>query len=160
MLDRHYYVQIAPNNSFVGKWLSQESCHANDTTFMVIYNARTDDIAGGGLWHPEAAPLSSLREAIDQHPDRLKAALRDSRIRKEFLKGAAASDQAVVKAFVESNAESMLKTKPKVNLAEGLVSRCRFAHRHEELAHERDQLDANTGLLDIRLIRIADCFMF
>lgn len=76
------------------------------------------------------------------------------------MKGAAASDQAVVKAFVESNAESMLKTKPKVNLAESLVSCCRLAHRHEELAHERDQLDAKTGLLDIRLTRIADCFMF
>lgn len=66
----------------------------------------------------------------------------------------------MVKAFVESNAESMLKTKPKVNLADGLVSCCRFAHRHEELAHERDHLDAKMGLLDIRLIRIADCFMF
>lgn len=76
------------------------------------------------------------------------------------MKGAAASDQAVVKAFVESNAESMLKTKPKVNLADGLVSCCPLAHCHEELAHERDQLDAKTGLLDIRLTRIADCFMF
>lgn len=45
MLDRHYYVQIAPNNSFVGKWLSQQCCHANDITFMVIYKARTDDIS-------------------------------------------------------------------------------------------------------------------
>lgn len=45
MLDRHYYVQIAPNNSFVGEWLSQQFCHANDTTFMVIYNARTEGIS-------------------------------------------------------------------------------------------------------------------
>ncbi|PPJ55783.1 hypothetical protein CBER1_01601 [Cercospora berteroae] len=81
----HYYVQCAPNKSFVG----------------------------GGLWHPEAAPVAAIRRAIDRHPRHLKDVLSNPLIRKEFLKGAPANDKAVVKAFVDSNRGNMLKTKPK-----------------------------------------------
>ncbi|KAI5370454.1 hypothetical protein Slin14017_G013330 [Septoria linicola] len=81
----HYYIQCAPNNSFVG----------------------------GGLWHPDAAPTAAMRRAIDRHPRRLKDVLLDPRIRKEFLKGAAATDKAIAKAFVQSNSGNALKTKPK-----------------------------------------------
>lgn len=70
---------------------------------------------GGGLWHPEAAPVAAMRRAIDRHPQRLKAVLQDPRIRKEFLKGAAASEKAVVRAFCEGNSENALKKKPKVS---------------------------------------------
>ncbi|PIB01293.1 hypothetical protein CB0940_01320 [Cercospora beticola] len=81
----HYYVQCAPNKSFVG----------------------------GGLWHPEAAPVAAMRRAIDRHPRHLKDVLSNPLIRKEFLKNAPANDKAVVKAFVDSNRGNMLKTKPK-----------------------------------------------
>ncbi|KAF2209280.1 hypothetical protein CERZMDRAFT_47237, partial [Cercospora zeae-maydis SCOH1-5] len=81
----HYYVQCAPNKSFVG----------------------------GGLWHPDAAPVAAMRRAIDRHPRRLKDVLLNPLIRKEFLKNAPANDKAVVEAFVESNRGNMLKTKPK-----------------------------------------------
>jgi uncharacterized protein (TIGR02453 family) len=82
----HYYLQIASGgNSFVG----------------------------GGLWNPEAAPTAAMRRSIDRHPRRLKDVLRDAKIRKEFLSGASDSDAAAVKAFVKSNAESALKTRPK-----------------------------------------------
>lgn len=75
-------------------------------------------LAGGGLWHPEAAPTAAMRRAFDRHPQRLKDVLKDDGLRKEFLKGAPKNDAKVVKAFVAqpSNAESALKTKPKVSL--------------------------------------------
>ncbi|KAM3415278.1 hypothetical protein BST61_g8808 [Cercospora zeina] len=81
----HYYVQCAPNKSFIG----------------------------GGLWHPEAAPVAAMRRAIDRHPRGLKDVLLNPLIREEFLKNAPANDKAIVKAFVESNRGNMLKTKPK-----------------------------------------------
>lgn len=88
---------------------------------------------GGGLWHPEAAPTSAMRRAIDRNPRRLKDVLIDDRIRRDFLGGAQKSDAAAVKvsltdevmqvsllmklleAFFKSNAENALKTKPKVS---------------------------------------------
>lgn len=72
---------------------------------------------GGGLWHPEGPALSALRNDIDRHPQRLKGVLLNDQMRKEFLNGARNKQEKVVKAFVESpmNAESALKTKPKVS---------------------------------------------
>lgn len=59
------------------------------------------------------ALLRRMRRAIDRHSRRLKDVLLDDTIRKEFLNGAAKNDKAVVKAFVKSNSENALKTKPK-----------------------------------------------
>lgn len=69
---------------------------------------------GAGLWQPEAAPLALMRRAIDLKSQKLKTVLLEPAMRKEFLKGAANDEKKVVKAFVESNKENMLKTKPKV----------------------------------------------
>lgn len=69
---------------------------------------------GGGLWHPEAQPTAAMRGAIDRHPERLKALLIESRMRKEFLKDAPKNEAKAVKAFIASNAENALKTRPKV----------------------------------------------
>ncbi|KAM0722506.1 hypothetical protein Q7P37_001947 [Cladosporium fusiforme] len=81
----HYYVQVSPDETFVG----------------------------GGLWHPEAAPTATMRRAIDRHSRQMKDVLLDENLRKEFLKGAPKNDAKVVKAFVAANASNALKTRPK-----------------------------------------------
>ncbi|CAK4031512.1 Hypothetical predicted protein [Lecanosticta acicola] len=81
----HYYLQVAPNNSFVG----------------------------GGKWHPEAPAVNALRAAIDRNPRGLKNVLTDPGIRKHFLKDAGKTEAAAVREFVKSNADSALKTRPK-----------------------------------------------
>lgn len=68
----------------------------------------------GGLWQPEPNHLALLRRDIDRRPQRMKQALCDTNIRKEYLDGVANDDRKVVKKFVAHNAESALKTKPKV----------------------------------------------
>ncbi|MCJ1485522.1 hypothetical protein MMC06_005697 [Schaereria dolodes] len=80
-----YYVQIQPGHSFVG----------------------------GGIWHPEAAPLALLRRDVDRKSHKLKAVLTNPGIRKEFLSGAPDNEKKSVKAFIAQNGENMLKTKPK-----------------------------------------------
>ncbi|KAL1589892.1 hypothetical protein WHR41_01292 [Cladosporium halotolerans] len=81
----HYYIQVSPEESFVG----------------------------GGLWHPEAAPTAAMRRAIDRRSRQFKDVLLDDKLRKEFLKGAPKNDAKAVKAFVTSNSENALKTRPK-----------------------------------------------
>ncbi|GAB7342235.1 hypothetical protein MBLNU457_g0480t2 [Dothideomycetes sp. NU457] len=83
-----YYLQIAPGNSFIG----------------------------GGCWFPEAQYLAKIRDNIDRRPHKLKNVLSEDRMRKEFLSNVKNDPAKVVKAFVSarSNAESALKTKPKV----------------------------------------------
>ncbi|KAJ5427395.1 hypothetical protein N7465_002465 [Penicillium sp. CMV-2018d] len=68
---------------------------------------------GCGLWNPESEPLALLREDIDDNSAVLKEILRAPEMRREFLKGAADDDDAVVDAFTHHNRESALKTKPK-----------------------------------------------
>lgn len=55
-----------------------------------------------------------MRRAIDSKSQKLKTVLLEQTLRKEFLQGAAKDEKKVVKAFVDSNKENMLKTKPKV----------------------------------------------
>ncbi|KEQ91455.1 hypothetical protein AUEXF2481DRAFT_44040 [Aureobasidium subglaciale EXF-2481] len=78
-----YYVQISPGESFVG----------------------------GGYWSPDARALAALRNTIDHNPQRLKDVLMNDTMRAEFLSGS--SSKSAVKAFVKTNAETALKTKPK-----------------------------------------------
>ncbi len=63
---------------------------------------------------PEAGPLAAIREDIDRRPNRIKRVLVDARVRKEFLGGVVDDQKKVVGAFVRHNAETALKTKPKV----------------------------------------------
>lgn len=70
---------------------------------------------GGGLWHPETTPTAAMRAAIDQEAQRLKAVLMEDELRRQFLNGAPKQETKVVQAFVSSNAENALKTKPKVS---------------------------------------------
>ncbi|KAG9811717.1 hypothetical protein KCU68_g20526, partial [Aureobasidium melanogenum] len=51
-----YYVQISPNDSFVG----------------------------GGYWSPDARALAALRTTIDENPQRLKDVLMNDKMRAEF----------------------------------------------------------------------------
>ncbi|KAH0362158.1 hypothetical protein KCU65_g8230, partial [Aureobasidium melanogenum] len=78
-----YYVQISPNDSFVG----------------------------GGYWSPDARALAALRTTIDENPQRLKDVLMNDKMRADFLSGS--SKKTAVKSFVKTNAETALKTKPK-----------------------------------------------
>lgn len=71
---------------------------------------------------PEAGPLAAIREDIDRRPNRIKRVLADARVRREFLGGVADDQKKVVGAFVRHNAETALKTKPKVRDS-GLHSR-------------------------------------
>ncbi|KIW09353.1 hypothetical protein, variant 1 [Verruconis gallopava] len=70
-------------------------------------------LVGGGLWMPEAAALTALRQDIDRRPERIKSVLSSAGIRKEFLGGVAKDEAKVVKRFVNEHAETSLKTKPK-----------------------------------------------
>ncbi|KAI9721270.1 MAG: hypothetical protein M1812_002432 [Candelaria pacifica] len=81
-----YYVQIKPGGSFVG----------------------------GGLWMPEAQPLALLRGDVDRQSDRIKTVLSSPGLRREFFGGISNDPKKVIKAFVGSNSENALKTKPKV----------------------------------------------
>lgn len=81
---------------------------------------------GGGLWHPEAAPVAAMRTAIHRHPERIKKVLLNDGVRKSFLKGAPKQDAKVVKAFVASNADNALKTKPKVSISSPRVTPASF----------------------------------
>ncbi|KAF2745825.1 hypothetical protein M011DRAFT_495334 [Sporormia fimetaria CBS 119925] len=70
---------------------------------------------GGGLWCPEAQALSALRHDIDQKPHRLKAVLRNARIRKDFLGGIADDERMAVRSFtnLSENKSTALKKHPK-----------------------------------------------
>ncbi|KAJ5203681.1 Conserved hypothetical protein CHP02453 [Penicillium cinerascens] len=68
---------------------------------------------GCGLWHPEAEPLALLRGDIDENAHRWKEVLGAPAMRREFLNGVSADEDAVVEAFTRHNRESALKTKPK-----------------------------------------------
>jgi uncharacterized protein (TIGR02453 family) len=39
---------------------------------------------GGGMWHPEPGRLAAFRREVDQHPDRVEAALENPGFRKRF----------------------------------------------------------------------------
>lgn len=80
-----YYVQIKPGGCFVG----------------------------GGLWHPEAAPIAKLRRDIDRKPHKIKGTLLDEGLRKEFLGGVSKDEKKAIKAFTAQNADNALKSKPK-----------------------------------------------
>ncbi|KAF7587473.1 hypothetical protein BBP40_007194 [Aspergillus hancockii] len=67
---------------------------------------------GCGLWHPEPDKLALMREDLDRNSHRLKAVLGEEGMRREIFKGAPDEEKAV-KAFVNQNQESALKTKPK-----------------------------------------------
>jgi hypothetical protein len=65
---------------------------------------------------PEAQPLALLRRNIDRKPEVIKRVLTDAALRKKVLGGIPNDEKKVVKAFALHNAESALKTKPKVRL--------------------------------------------
>ncbi|KAL8687905.1 MAG: hypothetical protein Q9224_005019 [Gallowayella concinna] len=80
-----YYLQIKPSGSFIG----------------------------GGLWCPEAAPLTLMRKDIDRKSHKLKTVLMEPAMRKEFLGGIPKDEKKAIRAFTEQNKENALKTKPK-----------------------------------------------
>lgn len=65
---------------------------------------------------PEASALAKLRRDIDQQSHRLKDIIGDAGLRKEFFGGVGSNEKKVVGAFCSHNAESALKTKPKVSI--------------------------------------------
>lgn len=67
------------------------------------------------MWMPEAAPLALLRRSVDRKSHKIKNVLTDARIRKEIYDGIPNDEKKAVKAFVDRNQESALKTKPKVS---------------------------------------------
>lgn len=64
---------------------------------------------------PEANAVALLRRDIDRRPQRIKAALKNAGIRREFLEGVPDNDAKVAKKFVAQSSQSALKTKPKVS---------------------------------------------
>lgn len=87
-------------------------CHVTAVFGWVLMLTRH---TAGGLWMPEAPALARMRQSVDRHPERLKAVLMEARLRREFLKGAPSVEPKAVKAFCAQNADSALKTKPKVS---------------------------------------------
>ncbi|KAF2872979.1 hypothetical protein BDV95DRAFT_676293 [Massariosphaeria phaeospora] len=74
-----------------------------------------ESFVGGGLWQPDAQPLTLLRREIDRKPHKLKRVLTDARVRKAFFGGVADDATKVVKAFTNqtSNKSTALKKCPK-----------------------------------------------
>lgn len=70
---------------------------------------------GGGLWHPDAAPIALLRTEIDQRPEMLRNVLNEPNMRKYIFGGVAKDEKRAVRAFCEQNKENALKTKPKAS---------------------------------------------
>lgn len=70
---------------------------------------------GSGLWSPEAGALALLREDVDHSSSRLKTVLKEPAMQREIFNGIFDNEEKIVKAFVEQNKESALKTKPKVS---------------------------------------------
>lgn len=70
---------------------------------------------GSGLWSPEAGALALLREDFDHSSSRLKTVLKEPAMRREIFNGIFDNEEKIVKAFVQQNKESALKTKPKVS---------------------------------------------
>ncbi|KAK2861274.1 hypothetical protein FQN49_004372 [Arthroderma sp. PD_2] len=68
---------------------------------------------GSGLWMPEASKLALIRQDIDRNSQRLKAILMRQDVRTEMLGGVPSDEKKAIKAFVNQNKESALKTKPK-----------------------------------------------
>jgi uncharacterized protein (DUF2461 family) len=69
---------------------------------------------GGGLWHPEKDCLAKLRANIDERPHRLRRVLMNPQFRRTFLPKAKSDEKSVIAAFIESNKEGALKTRPQV----------------------------------------------
>ncbi|KAF9884754.1 hypothetical protein FE257_001244 [Aspergillus nanangensis] len=72
-----------------------------------------DHDVGAGIWQPEADRLALIREDIDRNSHGLKAVLNEEGIRREFFNGIPDNEEQAVKAFVNQNKESALKTRPK-----------------------------------------------
>ncbi|KAI1458146.1 hypothetical protein F4805DRAFT_425695 [Annulohypoxylon moriforme] len=70
-------------------------------------------MVGGGIWHPDADSLASLRASVDERPHRIRRVLMDPTFRKTFLPDAKPNEKSVIAAFVAKNQENALKTKPK-----------------------------------------------
>jgi hypothetical protein len=68
-----------------------------------------------------------MREDLDRNSHRLKAVLGEEGMRRDILNGAPDEEKAV-KAFVNQNQESALKTKPKVGFVL-LLKPCSTAQR-------------------------------
>lgn len=75
-------------------------------------NQRTS--TGSGLWMPEASKLALIRQNIDRNSQQLKDILMHPDVRGEILGGVPSDEKKVIKAFVNQNKESALKTRPKV----------------------------------------------
>lgn len=104
---RGRYVKDQVSSSFAGCKLSS----VDRTSFSAP--ELTLDSVGGGYWSPDARALAALRTTIDENPQRLKDVLMNDKMRAEFLSGC--SKKAAVQSFVKTNAETALKTKPKVS---------------------------------------------
>ncbi|GBF62602.1 hypothetical protein TMEN_5154 [Trichophyton mentagrophytes] len=68
---------------------------------------------GSGLWMPEASKLALIRQNIDRNSQQLKDILMHPDVRGEILGGVPSDEKKVIKAFVNQNKESALKTRPK-----------------------------------------------
>jgi Conserved hypothetical protein (DUF2461) len=83
-------------------------------TILQLHHILTQEL-GGGLWHPDAPALATIREDIDVQPHRMKGALMTNVLRQTFFETAKKDEKKVVAAFVAANSEGALKTKPKVS---------------------------------------------
>lgn len=67
---------------------------------------------------PEARHLAAIRRDIDRNPHKILNILGKPNIRKDFLNNVKDNKAQIRKAFAAHNAESALKTKPKVRYNE------------------------------------------
>ncbi|KAE9979789.1 hypothetical protein BLS_009471 [Venturia inaequalis] len=116
MHDPDYRTSQKDFNSFL-EALTQNVVEADDTVPELpvkdIIKPNGGSCVAGGLWMPEANAIALLRRDIDRRPQRIKAALKNAGIRREFLEGVPDNDAKVVKKFVAQSSQSALKTKPK-----------------------------------------------
>jgi len=85
---------------------------------------------------PEARHLAAIRANIDANPQMITRVLSDSGIRRDFLGNVGQDRTKVMTAFAAHNAESALKTKPKVSKGSAGVN---TAYTATKVVPEREQ---------------------
>lgn len=106
---------MQPDSCFVGEFANRDLKLTSSISPSVDENHADNILTGSGLWGPEADALALLRDDIDQNSSRLKAVLKGPEMRDEILNGTPDDGEKAVKAFLDQNKESALKTKPKVS---------------------------------------------
>ena len=95
--------------------ISYFTCRIHTVNYFIPHMLTVMLLKGGGLWMPEAAALTAIRENINERPHDIKGVLMNRKVQEEFFPGTLGKETQTIKAFAAKSAENALKTKPKVS---------------------------------------------